>query len=242
MQDDELRKKKRIIGIITAVLVIVFLGALTYFVGKPLIQFVSEPDKFRAWVESYGALGVLIFIGINMVQVFLAVIPGGPFEIAAGYAFGVIKGALICDFAMSLASVIIFSLVKKFGMKFVELFTDREKVENLSFLQDNPKSKAFMFFFFLVPGLPKDLMCYVAGLTKISIPYFAMINIVGRFPAILMSTIGGSAIGDEKYTIFIVMMIVITALYIVGTIAYKKITNKHKNESNNVDESNTDNK
>ena len=143
---------------------------------------------------------------------------------------------------MSLASVIIFSLVKKFGMKFVELFTDREKVENLSFLQDNPKSKAFMFFFFLVPGLPKDLMCYVAGLTKISIPYFAMINIVGRFPAILMSTIGGSAIGDEKYTIFIVMMIVITALYIVGTIAYKKITNKHKNESNNVDESNTDNK
>ena len=71
MQDDELRKKKRIIGIITAVLVIVFLGALTYFVGKPLIQFVSEPDKFREWVESYGALGVLIFIGINMVQLFL---------------------------------------------------------------------------------------------------------------------------------------------------------------------------
>ena len=93
-----------------------------------------------------------------------------------------------------------------------------------------------------MPGLPKDLMCYAAGLTKISIPYFAMINVVGRFPAILMSTIGGSAIGDEKYTIFIVMMVVIIALYIVGTIIYKKITDKHKNESNNVDESNTDNK
>ena len=227
MEDQELKKKKRIIGIVSAVLVVIFFGLLTYFVGRPLIEFVSEPEKFRVWVESYGFLGVLIFMGINMVQVFLAIIPGGPFEVAAGYAFGVIKGAIICDIAMSLASVIIFVLVKKFGMRFVELFADREKVEKLSFLQNNTKSKTFMFFFFLIPGLPKDLMCYVAGLTKISVPFFAMINIVGRFPAILMSTIGGSAVGEQKYEIFIIMMVVIVVLYIAGTIIYKKITKAH---------------
>lgn len=235
MEEEKLKKRKRIVAIVTAVLVVAFIGALTYFVGRPLVEFVSEPEKFREWVSSYGFLGVLAFIGINMVQVFLAVIPGGPFEIAAGYAFGVIKGALICDFSMSLASVIIFAFVKKFGMNFVEIFADRKKVESLSFLQDNPKSKTFLFLFYLVPGLPKDLMCYVAGLTKISIPFFALINVVGRFPAILMSTIGGSAISDEKYTIFIIMMVIIIVLYVVGMIIYKKITakyNKNKEDNN----------
>lgn len=239
MEEQDVKKKKKIVAIVTAVLVVAFFAALTYFVGRPLLEFVSEPEKFREWVDSYGFLGVLAFIGINMVQVFLAIIPGGPFEIAAGYAFGVVKGTLICDFAMTSASVIIFAFVKKFGMKFVEIFADREKVENLSFLQNNSKSKAFMFFFYLIPGLPKDLMCYAAGLTKLSIPYFAFINAVGRFPAILMSAIGGNAVGEQKYTIFIIIMAVIIVAYIVGSIAYKKITDAHK-KSENVNSADVD--
>ena len=77
-------------------------------------------------------------------------------------------------------------------------------------------------------------MCYVAGLTKLSVPYFALINVVGRFPAILMSTIGGSAVGEKKYTIFIIMMVVIIICYIAGSIIYKKIMDKHnKKEEEN---------
>ena len=227
MEEQKLKKRKRIVAIVTAVLVVIFLLALTYYVGRPLMAFVSEPKKFREWVDSYGFMGVLIFMGINMLQVFLAIIPGGPFEVAAGYAFGVIKGAFICDIAMTLASVIIFVIVRKFGMKFVEIFADREKVESLSFLQNNTKSKTFMFFFYLIPGMPKDLMSYVAGLTKISVPFFTMVNFVGRFPAILMSTIGGSAVSEQKYIMFFIMMAVTTLLYIIGMIIYKKVTANH---------------
>ena len=230
MEEQKLKKRKRIVAIVTAVLVVIFLLALTYFVGRPLVEFVSEPEKFREWVESYGFMGVLIFMGINMLQVFLAIIPGGPFEVAAGYAFGVIKGAFICDIAMTLASVIIFAIVKKFGMKFAQIFADREKVESLSFLQNNTKSKTFMFFFYLIPGMPKDLMSYVAGLTQITVPFFIMVNFVGRFPAILMSTIGGSAVSEQKYIIFFVIMGVTTLLYIVGMIIYKNVTARHNVE------------
>ena len=71
MEEQDVKKKKKIVAIVTAVLVVAFFAALTYFVGRPLLEFVSEPEKFREWVDSYGFLGVLAFIGINMVQVFL---------------------------------------------------------------------------------------------------------------------------------------------------------------------------
>lgn len=231
IKNDNLKKKKKVVAIVTAILVVAFLAALTWFVGRPLINFVSEPEMFRDWVNSYGIVGILIFVGINMVQVFLAVIPGGPFEIAAGYAFGVVEGALICDFAMSLASLIIFLIVKKFGMRFVEIFADREKIEELSFLKSTSKSKIFIFAFYLIPGLPKDLMCYAVGLTEISIPFFIMVNVVGRFPAIILSTISGSAINSQKYLVFGIMIAVIIICYIVGMILYKKVVKKNGKET-----------
>ena len=119
-------KKSRIILVILAVLFLVLVGLA---IGKPMTMFMSKPEKFQMWVESKGIWGILAFIGMNAAQVLFAVIPGGPFEIGAGYAFGIWKGSLICDIAMTLGSVIIFLLVRKFGMKFIELFVSKENKE-----------------------------------------------------------------------------------------------------------------
>ena len=93
-------KKSRIILVILAVLFLVLVGLA---IGKPMTMFMSEPEKFQMWVESKGIWGILAFIGMNAAQVLFAVIPGGPFEIGAGYAFGIWKGSLICDIAMPFA-------------------------------------------------------------------------------------------------------------------------------------------
>lgn len=119
--------RRQITQLILAILAVIFICILGYYIGRPLVQFVSEPQKFQIWVKEKGFLGVLAFMGMNILQVLLAVIPGGPFEIGAGYAFGVVKGSLICDIAMTIASVIIFLFVKKFGLRFVELFVSKEK-------------------------------------------------------------------------------------------------------------------
>ena len=119
--DNHNEKKTKQIKRILAIITIVFVILIGYFIGRPLVHFVSDPKQFRVWVNDKGIWGVLGFIGMNILQVLLAVIPGGPFEIGAGYAFGVIRGTLICDFAMTTASVIIFLFVRRFGMKFVEL-------------------------------------------------------------------------------------------------------------------------
>lgn len=61
-----------------------------------MLKFVSEPEKFRAWVDGHGIYGRLAFIGMMVLQVFIAIIPGEPLEIGAGYAFGMWEGTLLC--------------------------------------------------------------------------------------------------------------------------------------------------
>ena len=133
--DNHNEKKTKQIKRILAIITIVFVILIGYFIGRPLVHFVSDPKQFRVWVNDKGIWGVLGFIGMNILQVLLAVIPGGPFEIGAGYAFGVIRGTLISEFAMTTASVIIFLFVRRFGMKFVELFVSREKIESVKILK-----------------------------------------------------------------------------------------------------------
>uniref|UniRef100_UPI0040573F53 TVP38/TMEM64 family protein n=1 Tax=Agathobacter sp. TaxID=2021311 RepID=UPI0040573F53 len=222
-------KKYRFFILILSILV---LAGLTISIGKPLLAFVSEPDAFRDWVAEKGVWGALAFMGLNILQVFLAIIPGGPFEIGAGYAFGIPLGTLLCDLAMTIGGIINFLLVRKFGMRFIELFTTREKIESVKFLKLNKKSTGLLFLFFLLPGTPKDLLCYAVGLTNIKLSTWTIINFVGRFPAILLSAMSGSALGEQRYEIFVAAMTIILVFYLLGVFLY----NKHNKAGETISE------
>ena len=221
-------KKSRIILLIV---VILFATLIVVLVGKPMIRFISDPEAFRAWVDSKGIVGIIIFMVLNIIQVILAIIPGGPFEIAAGYAFGVIKGSILCDIAMTAGSMIIFFLVRKFGMRFIELFVDREKVENLAILKTNHKKNALLFLFFLLPGTPKDLLSYAVGLTDIKFSTWLLINLIGRFPAILLSAMSGSSLVEKRYEYFAIFMGIILFFYLIGAFIYRRHNNKISNDT-----------
>ena len=172
-------------------------------------------------------------MGMNILQVLLAVIPGGPFEIGAGYAFGVVKGSLICDIAMTIASVIIFLFVKKFGLRFVELFVSKEKIESVKFLKSSKRSESIIFLLFLVPGTPKDLLSYLVGLTDMKLSHWIFICGVGRLPAIFLSALSGSALSSARYHLAIILIAAIIMLYVVGIILYR-IHNKRAAEKNSA--------
>ena len=225
--------RRQITQLILAILAVSFICILGYYIGRPLVQFVSEPQKFQIWVEEKGFLGVLAFMGMNILQVLLAVIPGGPFEIGAGYAFGVVKGSLICDIAMTIASVIIFLFVKKFGLRFVELFVSKEKIESVKFLKSSKRSESIIFLLFLVPGTPKDLLSYLVGLTDMKLSHWIFICGVGRLPAIFLSALSGSALSSARYHLAIILIAAIIMLYVVGIILYR-IHNKRAAEKNSA--------
>lgn len=209
---------------------IAVMAGLTLALWKPMVNFIQDPDTLSVWIAEAGIWGPIVFMLLNTAQVLLAIIPGGPFEVAAGALFGPWIGTLMCDIAMTAGGMMTFFFVRKFGMKFIELFVDREEIESVKFLHTNEKSTSLLFLFFLFPGTPKDLMCYVVGLTDIKWTQWLIINFIGRFPAILLSSLGGSALGEQKYGIFIAAFAIIIVLYFLGTFLYKKLNRSGENK------------
>lgn len=218
-------KKYRYLILILSIAVIV---GLTLALWNPLINFIEDPDSLSLWIAEAGVWGPIVFMLLNAAQVLLAIIPGGPFEVAAGALFGPWVGTLMCDVAMTTGGMITFFFVRKFGMKFIELFIDKEELATVKFLHTNEKYESLLFLFFLFPGTPKDLMCYVVGLTDIKWYKWLFINLVGRFPAILLSALGGSALGEQKYGIVITAFVIIIVLYFLGTFLYKKLNHSQE--------------
>ncbi|MCR5527466.1 MAG: VTT domain-containing protein [Lachnospiraceae bacterium] len=188
----------------------------------PLVDMAKEPERFRVYMKNKGLFGLLIFFLANVLQVVIAIIPGGPFEIAAGYAYGALAGTLLCDAAMTVGSLIAFLLGRKFGRRIMEIFFSREKIESMKFLTTDQRSDKIIFILFLVPGTPKDLISYAVGLTDMSIPLWLFITAVGRFPSILLSALSGSALGAGKYEIFAAVFLLTIVLGAIGNRLYNK--------------------
>jgi len=195
-----------------------------YFIGKPLIAFVSDAEAFRVWIEQRGWLGRIAFLLMLLFQVVFAFIPGGVFEVAGGYAFGAIEGTILCIIGTTLGSAAVFILVKRYGLKFVLLFFTQEKIDSVKFMHNKKKLYLLVFIAFIIPGTPKDLLCYVAGLTDMKLGSWLAITSVARIPAITISTIGGNAIGTESYLFAVGVFAFTLLMSVIGIFVYRYIT------------------
>ena len=204
-----------------------------YCAGKPLVQFAEEPDRFRAWVDSCGAAAPILFVGMVVLQVIVAIIPGEPLEIAAGYTFGALEGTLLCLIGTFTGGMIVFLLVRRFGTKVVEIFIPLENLRSLRFLQKSKRRLHFwVFLFFFLPGTPKDLMCYFVGLTKLPLKSWMIISLVARLPSIITSTLGGNALGTERYLMAIIVFSATLIISIIGAMIYNRICQSHEKQNN----------
>ncbi len=181
------------------VIFVVFSAAICWFVGKPMVKFVSEPEKFRMWVDSHGLWSQVAYVGMTLLQVLVAVIPGEPLEISGGYAFGAVQGTVLCMLGAFLGSVVVFAFVRRFGQRGAGGgFLPQGKNRVSAFLQSSPKRDLLFWIVFVVLGTPKDLLCYFAGLTDLSWGKWLLICSLGRVPSIITSTVGGNALGGKK--------------------------------------------
>ena len=201
---------------------------IIWLAGVPLVRFASEPEKFRQWVDNNGIWSRFAYMGMVILQVVIAVLPGEPFEIAAGYAFGAVEGSLLCIAASTLGSITVFLLVRYFGVPLVEVFFSEEKLHRIKFLKTTPKRDFIFFIIFMIPGTPKDLLCYFAGLTDIRLSLWLLICSLGRLPSIVTSTVGGDALGTSNYWFAAAVFAITLVISLVGLLFYKKICNRHE--------------
>lgn len=207
------------------ILLFLLLSAVIFvFAGKPLVQFVQEPEHFRAWVDEQGVMAPIAFLGMMILQIVVAVIPGEPLEIAAGYAFGAVEGTLLCVIGAFVGRAAVFLLVRRFGTRAVEVFFPLEKLNDLKFLQNKRRMTGWVFFLFFLPGTPKDVLCYFVGLTDLPLRSWLLIAAVAPFPSIITSTIGGNALGMGDYSFALLVFAVTLAISGLGLLAYRAVS------------------
>ena len=156
-----------------------------------------------------------------MLKYFFLYFLGEPVEVLAGMSYGPIGGLFVIFLGAFISSVIIFFAVRKFGRNFLYSFVSKEKIEKLenSKLFSNPKKiDSILFILFFIPGTPKDLFVYLAGLLPIKPTKFLLISTFARFPSIISSTIAGSSLVEGNWTMIIVTYAVTFAL--AGIIMY----------------------
>ncbi len=226
--DKKLLKKKRIIAVVSLIIVLALAGLLTYFFGIKFGRVATNGVEFDEYIKNFGYFGWLVAVGIQILQVVIALIPGEVVEIGMGYAYGWLWGTLLCMLGVAIGSSGIFLLVKKYGIRFVELFVDSDKINQLKFINSEKKLKRTTFILFFIPGTPKDLLTYFIGLTRINLGEFLGITLIARIPSVVSSTIGGNFMGRQQYLEAIILFVVTAIVSLIGIGVYNKIVEKKK--------------
>lgn len=217
-------KQQKIVWLLAVAIFVLFCAAVGWYIGVPMIHMAQEPEKFRLWVDSHGILGRLAFVAMVIIQVLVAFIPGEPVELLAGYAFGVVEGSMLTMAGFLAGSWLIFALVRRFGVRLVEVFFSESKIAEISFLKNPEKTRILAFILMSIPGTPKDFLGYFAGLTPLRLGQWLGIVAIARLPSLLTSTITGAAAGEENYLLSGLMLCLTLAMSLAGVIYYRRLT------------------
>lgn len=216
-------RRRVLIGLVAAAAITALL-CWEYLPG--LLAWLADARAVRAFVSDHAFVSRLAMLGINIVQVLLAFLPGEPVELASGYAFGFWEGTALCLVASGLATSAIYWATRRWGWKLVGLFFDRSLFDRFFWLKSAKRLELIMLIVFLIPGTPKDFLTYFAGLTNMRFLPVVLIATFGRIPSIVTSTITASAVGSGNWPLVACTLVASAFLLAVGGLMYRRLRSR----------------
>lgn len=195
--------------------------------GKSFWSLLRDADRFRDWIDGFGAWSGVVFVAVRALQTVVKIIPAEPLEIGSGLVFGAVGGMLLCLLGSMIGSAVILCLTRILGVRVLELFRLDGKLESMRFLQDKQRRRRLLILFFLIPGTPKDGITYFVGLTDYNLWEFMALSAVLRIPSILSSTICGAFLGQRNWGLAIGVFAATTVVGLLGALAFKKIAARY---------------
>ncbi len=187
-----------------------------------------DHHRLKEFIFSFGVYSPLAFILLQVIQVIIAPIPGGAIEFLGGYLFGVRSGFIYSTIGLTLGSWIAFSLARIFEKWVVEKFVSEETRKKFDYLIGHG-GVILSFLLFLIPGFPKDALCYILGLTPMHLGIFLIISTIGRMPGTLMATLQGAKAFEHQYKLFLILLGISALVILVFYIYHEEIHRWIKN-------------
>lgn len=178
-------------------------------------RYFFQPRRLHVYLLSFGSYGVFVFIFLQFVQVVIAPIPGEVTGFIGGLVFGVLWGTVFSTIGLALGSFAAFFLARTFGVSVVRKVVRKEFMERFERFSSSGRGFAAFFVFFLIPGVPKDSVCYLLGLSSMTWADFILINVFARLPGTLILSLQGSAVGRGHYRLFLAIFLASSALLAV---------------------------
>ncbi len=174
---------------------------------------ITEREGITAYVASFGAAAPFVFMGIQVLQVILAPIPGEATGFIGGYLFGAFKGCVYSTIALTFGSWLNFCIGRFLGKRWVRRVIPSGKLKKFDYMFRH-HGVLVAFVLFLVPGFPKDYLCLFLGVSTMPMRVFLLMALVGRIPGTLMLSLQGALMFEKNYLYFCL----IVAVNLVGVL------------------------
>ncbi|MBB6715301.1 TVP38/TMEM64 family protein [Clostridium gasigenes] len=216
------KQKNKIVGlVIILILILAFRKYLTEYA-----HYFRNPEELKSLILSFGNYSFLAYIVIQIAQIIIFFIPGELVQIAGGYIFGSFKGYILSFVGILIGSAFSFILARILGKKFVEKIVfseDKWIFRKIEEIKKHPgKFKKLVFILYLIPGIPKDILGYICGVTDISLKDFLIISMIGRTPGLFISCFFGGNIAKDNLVMLALIGMVCGAIFIFSVVKGKR--------------------
>jgi uncharacterized membrane protein YdjX (TVP38/TMEM64 family) len=181
----------------------------------------TDPEKIRAWMKPFGVWAPAVYVALNFFLGVTVVVPGEVPMIAGGFLFGAFWGTLWASLGTALATLFCFAAARRLGLGFVHRVFGKEHVERFEPLVSGPRALIVFFFLFLIPGLPKHILSYLGGLTRLNPLVFLVVSLVGHTPALVGAMLIGEAAAKADWTMAAVISAIAVVCLALG-VAFRK--------------------
>lgn len=217
------KKIMSIIQLLVLLGIVAGIPAAIYFFNPGLLDNFSSVEKFESWISEYTGIGIIVYIACQVVQIVLSVLPGQVIQIAGGYIFGFPVTLLISIAGAAIGTTITFFLAKLLGKNAIMLICGEERFRKYTDLMNTKRARVVIFLLYLIPGLPKDIVAYAAGVSNIRIFEFLLLSVIGRTPAMMVSIVFGVMLRTDNYFSAVLIAAVMVIIVMICLIKRKSI-------------------
>lgn len=222
--------KKRNYIILT--LLAVFIVYIAYEYYSSYFHITRSPKLIKKIILSYGKYSVFVFLGLQILQVIAFFIPGEVIQISGGYIYGAFIGGILSLLGITVGSAIVYAIANHYGKPLIKKIISEKHLTFFSKILKLGSLNYIVFLLYLIPGIPKDVLGYICGVSEISFKDFLIYSTLGRIPGIFISSYFGAKIYVGNKAILIVISVVMTILFIIGILKGEKIIKRLAKKEN----------
>jgi len=178
-----------------------------------IVRLYMDKHFLKQILREWGILAPVFFMLLQALQVIISPIPGEATGFLGGYLFGEWLGLVYSTIGLTVGSVVAFAIGRWLGAHYVRNLVKKETWDKLGFIVE-AEGAILCFMIFLIPGLPKDMVCYLFGISPMPLWVFAVVSGLGRIPGTWVLSAQGAhtATGNYVYVIVVTAVVVAVAL------------------------------